>query len=319
MSNELQTVQTALDYIERHMYEAIDGVNIAHACGLSVRHLYRLFSEYTGHTLKHYLRTRRLTLASQALIQSNASIIDVAFSHQFQSPEVFTRAFRRVFWMTPSQYRKIGCSHNITQQPHLSVKLLEYARHMSHYEPKIEHFDVQYFHGVKTQQRHFGLRTQKNWHQVQLHINSIRKKFPQMGIWQMFSRKGVHGFHNFDTVACSIGVLQTDSNHRHQYHNNNKHDSDKQWICEPLPPTAYAKFPYNDCCVPYETMLQHAYRWLQNSPFGHADAPTLFQSTSTCGRFGVLLLPITDTEILSSMKWWHDYGDVLKTGLAPKF
>ncbi len=33
-------------------------------------------------------------------------VIDIAFEHGFQSHETFTRAFKKLFQMTPSEYRK---------------------------------------------------------------------------------------------------------------------------------------------------------------------------------------------------------------------
>lgn len=310
MSNERHTVQTALDYIEDNIYEMLDGTSIAAACGLSVRHLYRLFSEYTGHTLKHYLRSRRLTLASQALIQSDTSIIDVAFSHQFQSPEVFTRAFRRAFWMTPSQFRKIGCQQSITQQPRISTGLLDYSCAMSNFNPEILQINTQRFCGIRTVQKNFGLRTQSNWRDTQLQIKHLQEVMPSHSVWQMFSRKNHQLLDTFDTMECIVGILQdTQSQLPSPF--------DTNWVYEKLPRMTYAKFPYNNEDVAYETMLQHAYKWLKESQFGHADAPTLFKSASQCGRFGLLLLPVTDQKLSNPMKWWHSYDAILKTELGP--
>ncbi|UYO99245.1 helix-turn-helix transcriptional regulator [Oceanotoga sp. DSM 15011] len=69
-------------------------------------HFHRIFNELTGETLKSYIRKRRLTEASKDLLNCNNSIIDIAFDYGFESQESFTRAFKKVFKVTPGKYRK---------------------------------------------------------------------------------------------------------------------------------------------------------------------------------------------------------------------
>ena len=53
-----------------------------------------------------YLRKRRLTLAAQELVSSNLKIIDIAFKYHYETPEAFTKAFRKQHGVTPRDVRK---------------------------------------------------------------------------------------------------------------------------------------------------------------------------------------------------------------------
>ncbi len=72
----------------------------------SVFHFQRTFSILTDQTVGDYIRRRRLTLAAQELLNSDSKVIDIAFKYGYESPEAFTKAFRKQHGVTPSEARK---------------------------------------------------------------------------------------------------------------------------------------------------------------------------------------------------------------------
>lgn len=56
--------------------------------------------------MKEYIRKRRLSCAAHDLLITSKRIIDIAVEYQFQSQESFTRAFKKMFGITPGKYRK---------------------------------------------------------------------------------------------------------------------------------------------------------------------------------------------------------------------
>ncbi len=54
-----------------------------------------------------YIRLRRLTL-SAVHIADNRKILDVALEYGFNSEETYIRAFKKVFSMTPGEFKKSG-------------------------------------------------------------------------------------------------------------------------------------------------------------------------------------------------------------------
>jgi len=101
-----QSLQKAMDYIETNLTRDISYYDIAREIGISVPHFYRLFKRLTGDTVGAYILRRRISLAANDLVDNNKSIVSVALEYGFESHDVFTRAFKRVYGMSPSKYRK---------------------------------------------------------------------------------------------------------------------------------------------------------------------------------------------------------------------
>jgi len=78
---------------------------LAHLCGLSVRHLARGFRISRGCSLGSYIADYRLHHARD-LLASDMSIKAVAYSTGFSSPSNFTAAFRRATGETPTAWRQ---------------------------------------------------------------------------------------------------------------------------------------------------------------------------------------------------------------------
>jgi len=97
---------SAIDFIEGHLREDITVADMADAVGYSLYHFCRLFNQATHHTPYDYLMRRRLAEAARDLVQTDQRIIDIAFGYRFNSHETFSRAFKRVVGMQPSELRK---------------------------------------------------------------------------------------------------------------------------------------------------------------------------------------------------------------------
>lgn len=77
---------------------------ISEQLGVSRVHLYRKIKEISGLTPVDYLRNFRLAKAVDLLGQRRYSISEIAYQTGFSSPAYFTKCFRDVFNMTPSEY-----------------------------------------------------------------------------------------------------------------------------------------------------------------------------------------------------------------------
>ena len=79
---------------------------LARRAGRSPFHLQRLFRKTTGESPTRYALRLRLERAAAALTSSDVSVLGAAIANGFAGPEVFARAFRRLFGQTPSGYRR---------------------------------------------------------------------------------------------------------------------------------------------------------------------------------------------------------------------
>lgn len=104
----LASLGRALALVELRLREELDVAAMAEAACYSIFHFVRVFTELTGHGPYDYLMRRRVAEAARELVSGTASILDLALEYRFESPEGFTRAFRRCFGLTPSEARKAG-------------------------------------------------------------------------------------------------------------------------------------------------------------------------------------------------------------------
>ena len=108
--NSYERVQSAIDYIENHLTESIPLESVARAACFSLPHFYRIFHALVGHSIKEYIRKRRLSEAAIRIATTPESLIQICFDYQFNSQESFTRAFQSMFGITPGRFRKLGSS-----------------------------------------------------------------------------------------------------------------------------------------------------------------------------------------------------------------
>lgn len=112
----MSAIGRAIWFIESHFASDISLDEIAETAGLSRYHLSRVFGLTTGHSISAYIRSRRLSEAALALIDTPYTILQVALDAGYGSHEAFTRAFREQFGMTPESLRKQGHVRNLALQ-----------------------------------------------------------------------------------------------------------------------------------------------------------------------------------------------------------
>lgn len=105
MNHYIDMMQQAVNYIEESIGESITLPRIAKQFNISEYHFDRLFHGIVGTSLKQYILGRKLTLALEQLDDTGTSIINVAMNVGFEYPEVFSRAFKKQFGISPRTYR----------------------------------------------------------------------------------------------------------------------------------------------------------------------------------------------------------------------
>jgi AraC family transcriptional regulator len=147
---DVTLIAQAVDFIEENLQEAIGVAEMADAVGYSLYHFCRMFNQVTHHTPYDYLMRRRLAEAAQRLLQGNERIIDVAFAYRFNSHETFSRAFRRVFGMQPSQLREQGRIDRPGPMPRLTLAHLQQINKGTYLKPTCVETDAFQVAGLMT-------------------------------------------------------------------------------------------------------------------------------------------------------------------------
>lgn len=96
-----------LEYIDAHLDEDLTLERLSGVAAFSKYHFLRQFSELFGIGVHQYVKLVRLRHASYRLaLQDRARIIDIAMASGYESPEAFSRAFKKAFGQTPSEFRE---------------------------------------------------------------------------------------------------------------------------------------------------------------------------------------------------------------------
>lgn len=103
--NYNDAIALCIDYIEKNIKNELSPELIANECGYSTFHFSRVFNINKGITLMEYVKKRRLSLAAEDLFDDK-KIIDIALEYGFQTHNGFSKAFKKEFGFSPTQYLK---------------------------------------------------------------------------------------------------------------------------------------------------------------------------------------------------------------------
>lgn len=100
-------VLRSLAMIEERIQEKLTVENLADSLHISKYHYQRLFREAVGDSVMRYVTRRRLTMAAKELAErADITVLEVALRYGYDSHEGFTRSFRALMGVTPTEYRK---------------------------------------------------------------------------------------------------------------------------------------------------------------------------------------------------------------------
>ncbi|EJO08469.1 AraC family transcriptional regulator [Oenococcus oeni] len=93
-------------FIQEHAKEALTVTKIADHFNLSTSYFSRNFKYYMGNSVIEYLNLVRLHEAYQLLTNTKKSILVISTQVGFPNEKAFTRTFKRIYKVTPTDYRK---------------------------------------------------------------------------------------------------------------------------------------------------------------------------------------------------------------------
>lgn len=114
-------LQDVLTFIEIHVSDPkLSITTVAKGCGISHRYLSFLLKVH-GTPFSTLIWEKRLKMASRWLSSSkpnDVSVSEIAYRVGFKSPAHFSRMFKRVFKMSPREYRSAGSPEAVHQPQH---------------------------------------------------------------------------------------------------------------------------------------------------------------------------------------------------------
>lgn len=261
----LGRVRRGIDHIEQHLDGDVALADVARAAGLSQWHFQRIFKALTNETLKTYIRSRRLACSLEALREPGARIIEISLAAGFESQESFTRAFRKVYRMTPGQYAQIGGRSMFPAKPEFNEAYLRHLHQGLSLEPSLQQWPVQRVVGLRT--RFFGVDSDKN---------NLARKLPPL--WQaLLARLAEISDRAPGSARLAYGLLRPTDDHSDQL---------QYLACVPvtgaaptppgmesltLPASGYACFTHRGLVAALDHTVNYAYAsWLLRSGQQHS-------------------------------------------------
>ncbi len=101
----LERMNLAVEYIEENLNGEISIEDVAKITCCSKYHFHRVFYSCFNVTFSEYIRRRKFTLAAVDVINGQEKIMDIALKYGYESPNAFTRAFRNIHGVNPSEVR----------------------------------------------------------------------------------------------------------------------------------------------------------------------------------------------------------------------
>ncbi len=295
-------ILTAIDFIEYNLKEAISTEDIAFECNMSKRTLQRRFVELTGETIKSYIRSRRLTEASKKLTNSKMSVLDTAIDYQFDSYEGFSRAFKRMYAMSPKHYRHVGSNLNALDKFQINQIDIENYCQKGPILPTIVKMPKKTFAGIRTLQANYALTSKENsgvCRYALTELNSLKEEFQHLKSdfeWSITYRSDATlKFHFLDKVYA----FETKGNNL----------LPKSVYSISTPENLYAVFNHN---VKYtrNELISKAFNWLRESCFHLGDSPCLYRQSLLQENPAKLYLPISNFQI-KKYQWWQGYKSLV--------
>lgn len=257
----LRQVQRGIEYVEAHLEQDIALRDVSAAAGISHWHFQRIFKAMTMETLATYVRSRRLANSLDALRTTDDRILDIAVRAGFGSQEAFTRAFKRSFSMTPSEYRRLRDRSLFLEKVCFDG---EYLRHINrnvslvpeiYTQPAMTLVGMQtFFHGVDSDKNNIGERLPPLWESFMARLGEVGGAVE--GVCFGVVRQAAAGEDRLDYHAA---VQVTGSS-----------PPPPQMVELTLPQTTYAKFAHRGAAADIDRTVNYIYStWLANSGRRH--------------------------------------------------
>src|SRR5699024_1056193 len=99
-------IDKAIEYIRKNIHQNISRSDIASSIYMNPEYLSRLFKKEKGISLSDYIIQEKLKIAASLLKGTNLSVSIIASNIGYTNFSYFTQVFKKVYGMSPSEYRQ---------------------------------------------------------------------------------------------------------------------------------------------------------------------------------------------------------------------
>jgi AraC family transcriptional regulator of arabinose operon len=107
-SSHFRSIDDTLTYLHKNVHAKLTLDQMADYAGLSRSHFVRLFKEQTQYSPMNYFIRLKMQHACMLLSLSDKSVKEISYDVGYENPYYFSRLFKRVIGVSPSDYRDHG-------------------------------------------------------------------------------------------------------------------------------------------------------------------------------------------------------------------
>lgn len=242
------SIKEALLFIDENLTQPISIEAVAGHFHFSTYYFHRMFSLIVGKTMSVHIRDRRLMQACVRLAGSDNTILSIALDCGYNSAQAFSRVFKNVYGLSPSQYRRNGFFPTITTVDEMIMKFTNRLKGGILVNPKIIKKDALHILGVSGD----GNKTWEVW-------NTFETKKGEHPIPDKLSDNGYEiRLYENDTSTVHVGLAVLEGTAALNY------------TCVHLPASKYACF---DVYVAqgYDSENNAMNQWLETNEEGYVE------------------------------------------------
>lgn len=101
-----KSINQVISYIHSNLDKNLSIEELASISNFSTYHFHRILRAFLGESLWQYVKRIRLETGAKLLLYGNEDINDIAYKVGYDTPAAFSTAFKKVFGISPSQFKK---------------------------------------------------------------------------------------------------------------------------------------------------------------------------------------------------------------------
>ena len=99
--------KTVIRFLKSKVYEEVSIADICEQLSYNKSYIFKLFKKETGATIMQYFTQLKIEKAKQLLREGNMNVTQISDALAFDTPNYFTKTFKRITSLTPMQYKKM--------------------------------------------------------------------------------------------------------------------------------------------------------------------------------------------------------------------